>query len=161
MKFVPTIFWQILVQNRERTNFLPNKFCGLRIRIRSDPNLFAGSGSRSFPPDPDPRSGSFPSYIKLYNTIICKLSYFKFSNLMTGEHFSTTKVSKCGHFRWYHTVPTYFLIFFVTNHAKNMRDRKNVLFFKARSGSGFRILIFRIRIRPKMDRIRNLFEVYF
>ena len=62
----------------------------------------------------------------MYNTIICKLSFFKFSNFMTGERISTTKVSKCGHFRWH------FLIFFVINHAKNMRDRKNVLFFKSR-----------------------------
>ena len=48
-------------------------------RIRT---FFAGSGSGSFPPDPatDLGSGSFPSYIKLYNTIICKLSFFKFSN---------------------------------------------------------------------------------
>jgi len=61
-----------------------------------DPDLFAGSGSESFPPDPDPVSGSCPSYIKLYNTIIYKLSFFKFSNFLTGEHFSTTKVSKCG-----------------------------------------------------------------
>ena len=37
-----------------------------------------------------------------------------------------------------------------------MRDRKNVLFKKKRDpGSGFKILICRIRIRPKMDRIRN------
>ena len=39
-----------------------------------------------------------------------------------------------------------------------MRDRKNVLFFKKQDpdpGSGFKILIFRIRIWPKMDRIRN------
>ena len=39
----------------------------------ADPDLFAGSGSESFPLDPDP--GSFPSYIKLYSTIICKLSF--------------------------------------------------------------------------------------
>ena len=53
---------------------------GMRIRIRSDPDLFAGSGSESFPldPDPDPVSGSFPSYIKMYSTIICELSFFKF-----------------------------------------------------------------------------------
>ena len=36
-----------------------------------------------------------------------------------------------------------------------MRDRKNVLFFKQDPGSGFKILIGRIRIRPKMDRICN------
>ena len=30
-----------------------------------------------------------------------------------------------------------------------------MLFFKSGSGSGFKILICRIRIRPKMDRIRN------
>ena len=41
-----------------------------------------------------------------------------------------------------------------------MRDRKNVCFFLKQdpdpgSGSAFKILIFRIRIRPKMDRIRN------
>jgi len=43
-----------------------------------------------------------------------------------------------------------------------MRDRKNVPFFKSRirirdpdPGSGFKILICRIRIRPKMDRIHN------
>ena len=48
--------------------------------------------------------------------------------------------------------------FFVINHAKNMRDRKNVFFLKQDPdpGSGFNILICRIRIRPKMDRIRNL-----
>jgi hypothetical protein len=45
--------------------------------------------------------------------------------------------------------------YFVINHAQNMRDRKNVFFFKAGSGSGFKIPICRIRIRPKMDRIRN------
>ena len=40
-------------------------FC--RIRIRSRIRKFStGSGS-----------GSFPSYIKLYNTIICKLSFFQ------------------------------------------------------------------------------------
>ena len=32
---------------------------------------------------------------------------------------------------------------------------KMCFFFKAGSGSGFKILICRIRIRPKMDRIRN------
>ena len=38
-----------------------------------------------------------------------------------------------------------------------MRDRKNVVFLKQDPdpGSGFKILIWRIRIRPKMDRIRN------
>jgi hypothetical protein len=36
-----------------------------------------------------------------------------------------------------------------------MRDRKNVFFFKAGSGSAFKILVCRIRIRPKMGRIRN------
>ena len=38
-----------------------------------------------------------------------------------------------------------------------MRDRKNVFFLKQDPdpGSGFKILICRIRIRPKMDRIRN------
>ena len=45
--------------------------------------------------------------------------------------------------------------FFVINHAKNMRDRKNVVFLKAGSGSTFKILICRIRIRQKLDRIRN------
>ena len=47
----------------------------------------------------------------------------------------------------------------VINHAKNMRDRKNVYFLKQDldpgSGSGYKILICRIQIRPKMDRIRN------
>ena len=43
-----------------------------------DPDLSAGSGSGSFPPDPNPGSGTFPGYKKLYNNIICKLSFFIF-----------------------------------------------------------------------------------
>jgi len=105
---------------------------GLRIRIRSDPNLLVGSGSGSFPPDQDldPGSGSFPSYIKLYNTIICKLSFFKNFNFMTGEHFKTTKVSKCEHPRWH------FLIFFCHKPCKTCAGQEKCAFFKAWSRSG-------------------------
>ncbi len=53
---------------------------GLWIRIRSDPDLFAGSGSESFPLNPDPGSGSFSSYIVtcLYNFLIPFYVYIVF-----------------------------------------------------------------------------------
>jgi len=69
---------------------------------------------------------------------------------MTEEHFSTTKVSKCGHF----------ITFFVIKPCKKYAGQEKCGFFLKQdpdtdAGSGFKILICRIRIRPKMDRIRN------
>ena len=53
---------------------------GLRIRIRSDPDLFAGSTG----------SGSFPSYIKLYNTLFVN---WAFSNFNFVIFFLGTKIN--------------------------------------------------------------------